>query len=161
MLFAVGLMSDPTLLVDYVYQMIISDRLEEMKHKNYYSSGHCDYNLLNSLYTESKVKLPGHPLYNQHINYYDHSENRPIYFPSKMYWFEYVKNDIDLGTKHREQKSEVTECALIISIYTPIKPVNNCQAIMRNQAINYLFVEDVKSTDFPQTFVFNISKHIQ
>ena len=88
MLFAVGLMSDPTPLVDHVYQMMINDKLEQMRNEKYYYSSLYDNGLLKSLYTESQVQLPGHPLHNQHINYYDHSdddiENIPIYLPSKL-----------------------------------------------------------------------------
>ena len=32
---------------------------------------------------------------------------------------------------------------------------------MRNQAVNHLFVENVKSTDLPQKFAFDISRNIQ
>ena len=170
--FPVGLMSDPTPLVDHVYQMLIDDGLKEMK-AEYHSSSLYDTDLLKSLYTESQVQLPGHPLHNRHINYYNHNEDdyrrRPrdttaIYFPSKVYEFIDIENDIVLGTKHREQETEIPECTLIIN--DPDKDVvqcllSNCQVIMRNQAINYLSMDRVTCTDVPQTFVFNISKHIQ
>ena len=37
----------------------------------------------------------------------------------------------------------------------------NVRSLWGNQAINNLLVDSVKSTYFPQTFVFNISKHIE
>ena len=43
-LFAVGLMSDPTPLVDHVYQMLINVRLEEIK-EGYKTLIHYDYDL--------------------------------------------------------------------------------------------------------------------
>ena len=171
-LYAVGLMSDPTPLVDHVYQKLINDILKQMRNNNYYYSLY-DTHLLQTLYCESQVQLPGHPLHNQHINYYNHNgddhKRRPrdttaVYFPSKVYVFNCIKNDIVLGTEHREQETEIPEGALIIN--NPDKAVtqsllSSCQVIMRNQAISNLHIDLVKSTGLPQTFVFNISKHIQ
>ena len=167
-LFAVGLMSDPTPLVDHVYQMKIDEKLAEMRKENdFFTSEYYD-DLLKSLYAESKIQLPGHPLHNQHINYYDHLhddiDNRPIYFPSKIYQFQNIKNDIVLGIEQREQEGELPECALIINFVNLKKAqslLSNCQVIMKNQAINNLFMQNVEHTDFPQTFAFNISKYIQ
>ena len=165
-------MSNPTALVDHVYQMLINDRLELLRNEEYYLFFYYDNDLLKSLYTESQVQLPGHLLHNQHINYYDdydhydqndYYENIPIYFSSKLYEFK----NIVLVTDHRGQESEIPECTLIISpepnVFEALKQkiFSICQGIMRNQAVNNLFVANVESTDLPQTFAFNISKHIQ
>ena len=169
-LFAVGLMSDPTPLVDHVYQILINDELEEISNNKHYSSLTYDLassDVLKSLYGESQAQLSGHPLHNKYINYYS-PYRRPryttVYIPSKVYEFRNVGYDIVLGTEHREQEAETPECALII--YHPDKAVtqsllSNCQVIMRNQPVNNLYMKDFKSADIPQTFVFNISKHIQ
>ena len=172
-LFAVGLMSDPTPLVDHVYQMLINDRLKQMRSGEHYYSSLSDNELLKSLYTESQVQLPGHPLHNQHINYYDHSDDdidiRPIYIQSKTYEFRNIKKDIVMATEHREQEWKIPECSLTISLqgndYQARKRLFcKCQVIMRNQAINNLFMEYINPLDFqgfPLTFAFNISKQIQ
>ena len=149
-----------------MYQMIINGRLEQIRIKQYLSSWCYDHKILKSLYIESKVQLPGQLLHNQHINYHNNKDTTPIYFPSKLYEFQIIKNDIVMGTEQREQEAEIPECALIILLKAPGEAViqsllSNCQVIMRNQAINYLFVERFESTDFPQNFAFNISKHIQ
>ena len=175
MLFAVGLMSDPKPLMDHVYRMMIDDRLEHMRNEEYYFSSHYDKALQKSLYNESQVQLPGQPLHNQHINYYNHWEHdnneshrdtTAIYYPSKLYEFRNIINDIVLGPEHREQETDIPECTLMISFDTRDEAVRQsllsiCQVIMRNQAIKDLFVENVKSTDLPQKFAFNISNYIQ
>ena len=171
MFFAVGLMSDPNPLVDHVYQIFINDRLEEMKNEGHYFRSYYDDDLLKSLYTESQVQLPGHPLHNKHINFYSHRddhfyrrqiETTPIYFPSKVYVFSYITRDILLSTEHGEQEAEMPECELIVD-HNPCEAVtqsliSNCQAIMRHQAINNLYI---KYIDLLEIFAFNISKHIQ
>ena len=114
MLFAVGLMSDPTPIVDHVYQMVIDDKLHWIRNDSYYYLFHYHNDLLKTLYCESQVQLPGHPLHNKYINYYNDRDTTPIYFPSKVYEFHYVKHDIVLASEHREQEVEIPECALII-----------------------------------------------
>ena len=175
-LFAVGLMSDPTPLVDYAYQIMINHKLAVLRNEEYsVTTIRNDHDLLKSLYIESEIQLPGHPLHNQHINYYnffgDDREIRSrdttaIYFPSKLYVFRNIKHDIVLGPEHREQEADIPECTLMISFHNPDEAVKQnllsiCQVIMRNQAIKDLFVENVKPTDLPQKFAFNISNYIQ
>ena len=160
-------MLDPTRLVDHVYQMMINDKQERMRNESYYSSFRYGNDLLRSLYSESQIQLSGHPMHNQHINYYNHIkciDTTVIYFPSKVYEFQDIENHIALGPERREQGAEIPDCALMI--YTCDKAVkqgllSNCRVIMRNQALSDLFMDRVKSTDFPQKFAFNISKHFQ
>ena len=70
-------MSDPTPLVDHVYQKWIDNYLEEIRCDEYneqdvYKHDN-DTDLLKALYAESKVQLPGSPLHNNNINYHDHT----------------------------------------------------------------------------------------
>ena len=71
--FTTGLMKDPRPLVDHVYQMQIENNLDAMRRPSGNLS--IDVDLLKSLYTEATVQLPGHPLHNEHINYYHHRED--------------------------------------------------------------------------------------
>ena len=76
-----------------------------------------DRSLLESLYQESAVPLPGSALHNQHINYYSHimddhekrpRDTTPVFTPSKLYLFEGMKEDVTLG--HRTPEPGVTRC---------------------------------------------------
>ena len=108
--FVCGLMSDPRPLVDHVYTLRNEYVLEEMR-----TSGdipYIDRSLLESLYQESAVPLPGSVLHNQHINYYDHRyglrDTTPVFTPSKLYLFDAIKEDVTLG--HRTPEPGVTRC---------------------------------------------------
>ena len=172
-LFAVGLMSNPTSLVDHVYQLYIESKLEHMKNDMYYHRSLVDRDLLKSLYTESKVQLTGNALHNQHINCYDHEQedqfkrqrdNTSIYIPNKVYEFTHMKEIAMLDTGFDEQQKEITHCALIF--INPEKDVikrllTKIQMIMEKQVINNLYMDRVKCTDLPQPFMFNIGKNIQ
>ena len=114
-LFAVGLMSNPTSLVDHVYQLYIESKLEHMKNDMYYHRSLVDRDLLKSLYTESKVQLTGNALHNQHINCYDHEQedqfkrqrdNTSIYIPNKVYEFTHMKEIAMLDTGYDEQQKK-------------------------------------------------------
>ena len=92
-------MSDPTPLVDHVYQMWIDEQLQHTRNKSVLPQEMHAEDFLGSLYKESRVKLKGHPLHNQHINYYNHlseeyRDTAPIHIPSKFYWFRYMKENI-------------------------------------------------------------------
>ena len=82
-----------------------------------------DRDLFTSMYHKSKIKLPGHPLHNQYINYYDHEEDdknkKPrdttqIYTPSGLYMFFNMKEPIACD-EHREEHDKIPECAVIIN----------------------------------------------
>ena len=97
-----GLLKDPRPLVDHTYMVYIKECRREMRTRDY--SPPIDQQLFKSLYAESKVPLPGHPLHNQYINYYDHYDDSEkkrqldttaVYFPSKMYLFWRVGTDIE------------------------------------------------------------------
>ena len=119
MKFVCGLMPDPRPVVDHVYTALIADVLGEMRLGIMH-----DTSLLESLYQESAVPLPGSALHNQHINYYDHyrdndddddndqgrpRDTTPVFTPSKLYVFNLMKEDVTLG--HRTPETGVTWCA--------------------------------------------------
>ena len=71
--------------------------------------------LIHQLYRESKVLLPGNPLHNDHINYYNHDEddfwNRPRdttppFMPTKLYWFAFVRENIPHEVEITDEKDE-------------------------------------------------------
>ena len=113
--FVCGLMPDPRPLVDHVYTACIEHVLGQMKTLPYIPD--IDRSLLESLYQESAVPLPGSALHNQHINYYGHymddlkkrpRDTTPLFTPSKLYLFEGMKEDVTLG--HKTPEIGVTRC---------------------------------------------------
>ena len=112
--FVCGLMPDPRPLVDHIYTTLHEYILGNMG-KDQKIIPHFDTSLLESLYQESAVLLPGSALHNQHINYYDHHEDdmlrrprdtTPVFTPSKLYMFEKMKEDVTLG--HRTPEIGIT-----------------------------------------------------
>ena len=163
-------MSDPTPLVDHVYQLWINAPLDDIR------NGECgnykyDYktDLLEALYSESKVQLPGSPLHNNNINYYNHSDSnrRPtthVYTPSKMYLFLEMKENVLHQIENREHKVKIQECALVIQ--SPDASVTNSlfvelQQVIEKQALVDLRLFDV-SCKFPlEPEVFRLSTNAQ
>ena len=117
--------------------------------------------LIHQLYRESKVPLLGNPLHNHHINYYNHNEddfwNRPrdttpLFMPSKLYWFAFVRENIphkvQIVDENEEKDEEVAptlpECSICIE--KPDKGVapgllSICNTISRQQAATELWIE--------------------
>ena len=151
-----GLMTDPRLLVDHVYTAIHEDVLGQMRASD--PVPYIDRRLLESLYQESAVPLPGSALHNQHINYCDHRyeprDTTPVFTPSKLYVFDDVKEDVTLG--HKTPEPGVTGCGdpgqsepnsfnnqeCTIWIYWPDKSLTErllslCQTISENQPVTH------------------------
>ena len=143
-------MTDPRLLVDYVYTALIEHELGEMRSNSYIAFG---TSLLKSLYQESAVLLPGSALHNQYINYYDHDmddwlniprDTTPVFAPCKLYVCKEMKEDVTI--EHRTPKIGVTrstECAIFM--YKPGASLNNrmfslCETISASQLVTDLFL---------------------
>ena len=105
--FACGLLPDPSPLVDLAYTLVITKLTTFLITTNdelwtiFSHLGHGNAVLLESLYRESNIRLPGHHFHNQFINYYEGSDtkNLPadtfffrhrIYCPSRVYVFSKV-----------------------------------------------------------------------
>ena len=179
--FTVGLMSDPTLLVRHVYEMYIEWILgvmrtgqrdietEDMLHR--LGINVHDRALFTSMYRESKIQLPDHPLNNQYINYYTHEDNddnnkRPrnttqIYTPSRLYYFNNMKKLI-ASDEHREEHDEIPDCAVIIN-KPAVSVTRNLLSAIRNisqqQRITNLQVVDVQIDDRTKADIFNMSQN--
>ena len=108
-------MSDPRPVVDHVYTALNEHILGKMKISDFIPS--IDSSLLEYLYQESAVPLPGSALHNQHSNYYYHGmddyekrprDTTPVFTPSKLYLFGNMKENVTL--EHRKPESGVTRC---------------------------------------------------
>ena len=186
--FTVGLMSDPTPLVGHIYEISIEWALDLMRtvqwnlesvfmlqrmRKDIFDTG-----LFTSMYRESKIQLPGYPLHNQYLNYYDHGEDdykkRPrdttrMYTPCRFYLFNNVKQLITCD-EHREEPDEIPDCVVwaqksAASVTTNV--LLTIRNISQQQKIANLFLWDVKyqriltllcCVDVMETDIFNMSK---
>ena len=110
--FVCGLMPDPRPLVDHVYTALIEHQKEEMRSPD--GTPYIYRDLLESLYQESAVPLPGSALHNKHINYYDHEEDdrvrrprdtTPVFTPCKLYLFEWDEGRCDTWTQDNWNRS--------------------------------------------------------
>ena len=150
-------MKDPRPLVDHVYQMFVDARLNNMIG----TSGLVVINkdLFQAIFRESRVQLPGHPLHNKHINYYNHrtddKENRdttPVYTPSRYYEFNGMREDVQCDIQHTEQDADQPECG--IEIDKPDEAVTQsllttCHNISRHQPLTDLRMNSVRCRDLP------------
>ena len=151
--FTTGLMKEPRPLVDHVYQMLIEHNLSAMRGMSDNLS--IDVDLLKSLYTESTFPLHGHPLRNNHINYYNYRKDdkitqidtNPIYTPSKLYLFCSLRENVTLDTANGNQETEPKDCAMFIdgvddSVNDSI--LLNAQRISKQQPISDLLIQNMR-----------------
>ena len=157
-MFMSGLMKDPTLLVAHCYEMYTAAELNRMRAD---SIGHeeverqlkaegknkFDINLFDPLYRESRVQLPGRPLHNTYINYYNHRDDEdttPVYRPSQYYGFVSMKKNVVL---EEVRGTEIPECAM--SVDEPDESVTQsifktCRKISEHQAVTDLEMLEVR-----------------
>ena len=103
-LFSVGLMSDPTPLVDHVYQvrhkrlvkLLREGEPDEEKEEKLTKRGKNinDFSFFDSLYKESAVRLQGSALHNQHVNIYHGDVSSPPFLSSKSFEFQGISADL-------------------------------------------------------------------
>ena len=117
-LFAAGQMKDPSPLVQFVYEMQVEHCLYEMRTGE---DPYIDTDLFKWLEREATVRLFDDPLHNKYINYYNHDEDermkRPssiVYFPSKIYHFWYMKEDVVL-CECKAQRAEIPDVRCIFT----------------------------------------------
>ena len=128
--------------------------------------------LLQALYSESRVQLPGHPLHNKYINYYNHWEDdymkrprdtTPIYTPSRWYEFRYMREDVQGDIQYTEQDADQPECG--IDIFQPHEAVTKslltkCHNISRHQPVTDLCLS-VHCRDLPAVEAPIMSRNAQ
>ena len=141
-------MKDSTPLVQFMYEMQVEDYLRQMR------TGHkssIDANLFESLYRESRVKWPDHPLHNEYVNYYDHrwsttQDTTPIYFPSRVYHFESMREAVVLED-HLSAATKIPNCAMYMDGFDE----EICGYIFKKQVITDLIISTtfIHSTKVP------------
>ena len=130
-----------------------------------------DADLLKSLQAESSVRLVDDPLHNKYINYYDHDEDekekRPsdtiVYFPSTIYHFKKMKEDIVLG-EYKEQGVELPECAMYIREPKGMVTeslLSTCRTISEHQEVTDLWMYGVHCGDATEAEAPILSRNIQ
>ena len=160
-------MSDPRPLGDHVYQMWIDKQLEHVRNKGVLPREMQEEELFRSLYRESRVDLPGHPLHNPHINYYNHLSTTnvditPVYAPSRFYWFRYLKQNIYL--EYHTDNNKITDCVIWIenpgATFTK-SLLSTCCRISELQSLSDLCMLSVRCKELPEHNRFNLSKNVQ
>ena len=146
--FTCGLLPDPSPLVDLAYMMLINVELWPVSTYNetWTIYPHTAV-LLESLYRESNIPLPGHHFRNQFINYYERKDNKNlpadtffsrhiIYRPSRVYAFFNVR-ELQLGEMNRHH--DITESIIYIieheELESPKSILHICCRISENQPI--------------------------
>ena len=123
-----------------------------------------DLGILQSLYTESRVPLPGHALHNRHINWYKHRREEgftditPISTPSKLYEFYYVKVDLKYAVPEGELGDKPKECGM--RIYWPTRNVlSTCRRISEHQPVTDLQILGLNCDNLTNVEAPIMSKH--
>ena len=147
-IFTAGLMRDPRPLIHYVYEKLIEENLQWMRTGDHNPS--MDEGLFKSLYKESTVPLPHHPLHNKHINYYNHvidndkkrsTDTTPVHIRSKLFVFEDMAENVNID--HKDQDTEPTECAMRITWPHPsvtVRTLSICHRISKHQVVSDLYM---------------------
>ena len=179
--FTCGLSKDPRRLVNYGYDLFIKNQLMTWKSTkvglgdSILQGRDRSQKLFKSLYFKSTVPLPGQPLQNQHINYYNHREDdrkkrprdrTPIHIPSKLYMFHEMMEDVP-QSRENFGKSEITESSMWIA-EPDVAVVNGlletCFKISQDQPVAHLRMSKVNVNVADASGigdVFNLSENIQ
>ena len=148
----------------------MEEKLDEMRRGYHpYTAGVA---LIESLYRESRVSLPGQPYHNAHINYYINPrycpgprDTSPIYTPSKQYVFSQMKEVVTFNTEHKGGEGDQEEtlgCA--ICIVSPDPSVTKslltaCRTISQHQPITDLCIEELLCDDITEIDVFTMGRN--
>ena len=168
--FTCGLMKDPTLLVNHVYEVYLKyvydcfspeDNTEIIR--QLHAQGKNIIDLFYSMYTESRVPLHGFPGYNQDI-YRSDMYKGGIDKASKLYLFNVVSKDDVPDVKFTKGSEEAPEC--ILWVKKPEKEVTEtllvtCCKISRHQPVNLLIMSDIYCKDLTHAEVPTMSKRVQ
>ena len=170
-LFTVGLMDDPTALVDHVYQMYIKriqragilGHVDTDEEEKLVSLGKDinDMHLYQSLYRESSTVIPGSAFHNQHLNYYPEDDSEPIYFPSTLFIFDRAKNieyaTIGNSSEDLIKRKSVDSIILSTRSENTESLLTTIRRISKLQPIGVLLMFHINCTSHQSTHVFNMS----
>ena len=174
-LFTVGLMSDPSPLLNHVYELwnerlsqILRGEEPDTKAKESLKRSGRDINklsLLSSLYTESAAPLPGTSLQNQHVNIHHGVLESKTYTASRLYEFNcIVKVKSPMEFRIESKDSEHThDCMLALvkpAADVSINLLTVSRSISQKQPISDLYVDELKCDNFKEADVFNMSRDV-
>ena len=167
--------------MDLAYEMFIAENIHMLlisddTYPKYPEIWFTEASLLESLYRESNIALPGHHFQNQFINYYkvlihfpyeDNSDslrlfpNHPIYCPSRVFAFsEPLPLQLGEMKKHHDIKDSVI---FICSHEQPKQPkfiFNICCSISENQQVAQLIMSSVTFLHTTEPCTLKISEKI-
>ena len=165
--FTVGLLADPSGLIDYVYNMFnrfnlkyIRDwnlPLHEQTEKRLNDLGKTtiNFDFFQLLYSESKITLPGAPVQNKYCNWFQHDSKEvmfgnklSLHIPSQHFEFRDVKQQV-LCTRNRNvsEKLETQSCSILLQNPDPDVAddfISISCTITEHQPINSLWLERIK-----------------
>ena len=168
-------MSDPTHLVGHVYESCIQRCLNVLRAIQFEESvpnilenmmkeiEHTE--LLQLLYAESRVALPGEPFHNPHVNIYTSPDTCPLYLPSRFYAFLRTKKYFAFSDRSKsETNMDNQECTIFVQFPEPQITkwlLSICHRITRNQQITDLLLQGVICRNFTECDLFNMSEKAQ
>ena len=160
-MFTVGLMKDPTPLVDHIYSVEIEEYVNMMRKGDIPV---IKSEMFYSFHNESTFELHGHPLHNKYINVYNHKltpgDITPVYMPSKMYLFFDLRAKVVMDQHGHE--AEIPECTMVVHHLNPtiMKSILfTCRTISQRQTIIYLDMSGVKYRKLADPDLFSMSKN--
>ena len=157
--FACGLLNNPA-LIEYVYNIW----LETSLHYPLQNDG-IQISLLESLYSESQVKIPDHHFHNKFVNYYDHEEyptdTRAIYFPSKAYVFSKINHKLRLGQRKSHDMTEAMFFVIQMKNEQLTNTLSICCKISERQPAIFVFLMALSFPNSTEFCSLRLSSDIQ
>ena len=175
--FTCGLMKDPTPLVNHIYETYVDmlcneislgslqRNIETRRRLRAQGKDIGDANLLDVLYTESRVPLSGYAQHNQFICIYENHKGE-IDTPSKLYAFLEMSEDDVPVTKLDEQdgSQEAPDCMMWIERpdAAAIRSLlATCNKISQRQPVTHLLMADVTCQDLTSAEAPALSRNFQ
>ena len=168
-----GLIADPTPLIDHVYELWIERHLKLTRY------GQAEYDneeklrrlgknvqhvrFFQSLYKESTIELPGTAYHNQYINCYFEGDASPVYLPSRLFLFHNMNKSTGCfaipENRNENVKTQVTDSIFVCSQSNgeASGSFNQIRRISQLQPISDMWFYNISCNDTDNTDVFNIS----
>ena len=177
--FTVGLMKDPSPLIDYVYNMFNEFNLryvkdaniplheETEKNLNLLGKTTINFDFFQCLYSESKVVLPGFPLQNKYCNWFQ-NDNKEIlsrnelFFPSQHFSFRDLKEPV-FFSKKKWTEGNGKPCSMLIQ--NPNADIADdlievCCKISQWQPVTHLWLEKIRCKNTETDQVIELSSKV-
>ena len=179
-----GLSKDPRPIVGHVHELykemhvgdlrygnMDRDRLKMLKDngKDIYEP-----HLFVLLYAESKVPLPGSWNHNEHRNKYGVTDDvykmfkgrAPVYFPSRLYLFSDIAEDVIGDIEQHEGTTEIPECAMLFTFGKPhvsvvMKVLSLCRQISEWQRVTDWCLANVQCDTLTKAEAAILCKNVQ